>query len=77
MFLRHVHRTNTEHEQIFQIMTQFPEFMALDQRPDLLKQAIETAYLEISDDIRQPGLLKFLIRVSIQTIFDFLFSITF
>ncbi|CAF3321784.1 unnamed protein product [Rotaria socialis] len=52
----HIQRTNAEHEQIFQIMTQFPQFMAIDQRPKLLRQAIEIAHFEICDDIRQPVL---------------------
>ena len=52
---RHVQRTNAEHEQMFQIMTQFHQFMALDPRPGLLRQAIEVAHLEICEDIRQPG----------------------
>ncbi|CAF0858697.1 unnamed protein product [Rotaria sordida] len=50
----HIQRTNTEHEQIFQIMTQFPQFLALDQRSNLLRQAIEIAHLEICEDKRQP-----------------------
>ncbi len=55
--IRHVQRTSAEHEQIFQIMTQFPEFMALDPKPDLLRQAIEVAHLEICEESRQPGLI--------------------
>jgi len=38
-------------------MTQFPEFMALDQRPEILRQAIETAHLEICEENRQPGFI--------------------
>lgn len=52
----HVQRTRTEHDQIFQIMTQFPQFMALDPRADLLRQAIEIAHLEICEENRQPVL---------------------
>jgi hypothetical protein len=36
-------------------MTQFPQFMAIDQRPNLLRQAIELAHLEICEENRQPG----------------------
>jgi hypothetical protein len=39
-------------------MTQFPQFMALDPRPDLLRQAIETAHLEICEENRQPGFIS-------------------
>jgi len=38
-------------------MTQFPQFMAIDQRPDLLRQAIELAHLEICEESRQPGFI--------------------
>jgi hypothetical protein len=38
-------------------MTQFPQFMALDPKPDLLRQAIEAAHLEMCEDNRQPGLI--------------------
>lgn len=55
--IRHVQRTNAEHEQIFQIMTQFPQFMALDPRPELLRQIIEIAHLEICEENRQPGFI--------------------
>ncbi|CAF4857376.1 unnamed protein product [Rotaria sp. Silwood1] len=52
----HIQRTNAEHEHIFQIMTQFPQFLALDQRSNLLRQAIEIAHLELCEDHRQPVL---------------------
>ncbi|CAF3902101.1 unnamed protein product [Rotaria sp. Silwood2] len=52
----HIQRTNVEHEQIFQLMTQFPQFLALDQRSNLLRQTIEVAHLEICEDNRQPVL---------------------
>lgn len=40
---------------MFHIMSQFSQFMALDPRPGLLRQAIEIAHLEFCDDVRQPG----------------------
>ncbi len=54
-FLRHVQRTDAENDQIFQIMTQFSDFMILDQRPGMLRQAIQLAHLEICEENHQPG----------------------
>ncbi|UJR26950.1 hypothetical protein I4U23_008258 [Adineta vaga] len=50
----HVHRTNAENDQIFEIMTQFAEFRALDQRAEILREAIELAHLEICEEDKQP-----------------------
>ena len=52
---RQIQRTNAENDQIFQIMAQFPEFMALDPRAEILREAIELAHLEICHEEKQPG----------------------
>ena len=52
---RHVQRTSAEHDEIFQILKQFPRFMSLDNRTDLLRQVVEVAHLEICDENKQPG----------------------
>ena len=36
-------------------MTQFPQFMALDSRSDILRQVVELAHLETCEENRQPG----------------------
>jgi hypothetical protein len=36
-------------------MTQFPDFMILDQRPAMLRKAIELAHLELCEENHQPG----------------------
>ncbi|CAF1496626.1 unnamed protein product [Adineta ricciae] len=51
-----IQRTNAENDQIFQIMAQFPEFMALDPRAEILREAIELAHLEICHEDKQPVL---------------------
>ncbi|CAF0735528.1 unnamed protein product [Adineta ricciae] len=51
-----IQRTNAENDQIFQIMSQFPEFMALDPRAEILREAIELAHLEICYEANQPVL---------------------
>jgi hypothetical protein len=38
-------------------MTQFPQFMGLDQRSDILRQAIEIAHLETCEETGQPGFI--------------------
>jgi hypothetical protein len=38
-------------------MTQFPQFMALDQRSEILRQAIEIAHLETCEENGQPGFI--------------------
>ncbi|CAF0954931.1 unnamed protein product [Adineta steineri] len=52
----HIQRTNAENDEIFQIMSQFPEFMALDQRPEILREAIELAHLDLCEENQQPVL---------------------
>ncbi|CAF4294907.1 unnamed protein product, partial [Adineta steineri] len=37
-------------------MSQFPEFMALDQRPEILREAIELAHLDLCEENQQPVL---------------------
>ena len=53
---RHIQRTSAEHDKVFQIMSKFSDFMALDHRSDLLRRAIESAHLEMCEDNRQPSL---------------------
>lgn len=53
--IRHVQRTSTEHDEIFRILKQFPQFMALDHRLDVLRQLVEVAHLELCEEVKQPG----------------------
>ena len=63
---RHVQRSLAEHQEIFEILQKFPDFMSLDPRKELLRQIAEITHLEICDEIKQPGL-------SYRWIFQFIF----
>ncbi len=43
-------------------MTKIPQFMALDHRSGVLRQAIEIIHLEICEENRQPGFSLSLLR---------------
>ncbi|CAF0878140.1 unnamed protein product [Didymodactylos carnosus] len=51
----HVQRTAAEHNEVFQILSQFEQFMSLDQ-PDILKHAVQIAHIEVCSESKQPVL---------------------